>query len=250
MHPTVPFLAVAITLLIPGRSTGTSFDAVNDFSSTNPSGTWAYGSGNTGTSFTPLSVFSSACPVPTAVSGVSCWQAAVTVDSVPVVGKNVSGHTINFGPRTNIVLPTGVLLVHPGISSDTIVQWTSPATGTYSISGVFEILDNSPTGITSEVFENSTQLYSKTLTGPPAVVPDTVGGRASFSLRETVAAGSVLSFAVNNDGNFLDDSTGFDATITSTTSTPEPFTILFVGIGLLAVYALTRWKRHAAEQAQ
>jgi hypothetical protein len=90
----------------------------------------------TGTSFTPLTAFSSPCNYLVPVPGFSCWQAAVTVDAVPAVGKNISGHTLNFGVGSTIVLPTNALLVHPGESSDTIVRWTAPTAGTYSILGV------------------------------------------------------------------------------------------------------------------
>ena len=79
----------------------------------------------------------------------------------------------NMGAAYNwstVVVPTGVLWVHPGKFWDSLVQWTAPTAGTYSYSGKFELLDIHPTGIIGEVFGgeigNAKKLYSGTLTGP------------------------------------------------------------------------------------
>ncbi len=128
------------------------------------------------------------------------------------------------------MLPPDTLNVHPYAGYDTIVRWTVPATGTYSIAGFFDILDLYPTGIIGLVYENSTQLYSRELLGPPAQFPDKVGGREDFSFQAlNLTAGDVISFAVNQDGDYDYDTTGFNATITAV---PDPGTLLLLGSGL------------------
>lgn len=155
-----------------------------------------------------------------------------------MIALNETASPINF---STVTLPAGVLLVHPGPSTDSIVNWTAPTTGTYSITGYFELLDVAPTGIIGEVFSGSTQLYRATLTGPPASHnPEAVGGMESFSLTETLSAGDALSFGVNNDGNYLNDSTGFDVRIGSLNPVPEPSSIVLLAMGILAVISLTR----------
>ena len=218
-------LLSVLGLLIANIASASTFDAVADFGSSNPSGAWSYGTGVIGTSFTPLTVFTSSNCF--GASGFSCWQTTTPIDGVPVVGHNGSGATVDF---STVVFPTGALLVHPGPSTDTIVTWTAPAAGTYNISGFFELLDVAPTGVVTAIYDNSTQAFTATLTNPPAAFPSTVGGRQSFSLVETVTSGTTISFGVNNDGNFFDDSTGFDAAISSVNSSaaPEPTSLVLV----------------------
>lgn len=196
-------------VLFMGSIHAQTFDATSSFSSANPNGAWAYGTGTLGTSFTRMTVYTNGnCSLS---AGISCWQPSTVVNTVPAIARNESASILNFA---TIVLPTNLLLLHPGPSTDTIVQWTAPQAGTYSIAGFFELLDTAPTGIVGAVFVNSNKVYTGTLTAPAAVHPNTIGARESFSLVQTLAAGAVLSFGVNNDGNYLDDSTGFDATIT------------------------------------
>jgi len=92
------------------------------------------------------------------------------------------------------------------------------------INGFFELLDTAPTGVVVEVFVNSNNIYGVILTQPGSTFPNTPGGRATFSLVQTISAGTVVSFGVNNDGNFLSDGTGFDATITLAGSTMPAIT--------------------------
>jgi hypothetical protein len=156
---------------------------------------------------------------------------------------------------TTVVVPTGVLWVHPGKRWDTLVQWTAPTAGTYSYSGEFELLDIHPTGVIGEVFggqigEDATELYSGTLTGPGAKESTMTPGKSeTFSGTVSLLAGETLTFAVNNDGNFGADSTGLRATITSsglraavTSSIPEPSTwaMMLLGFAGLSFAACRR----------
>ena len=118
-------------------------------------------------------------------------------------------------------------------------DWTAPTAGTYDIAGFFELLDIAPTGVVTSIYDGANQLFTATLTGPGAAQPSTPGERQSFSLIETVTAGTIIAFGVNNDNNFLNDSTGFEATITpagSPTSTPEPASLFLLSAGVVGLW--------------
>jgi hypothetical protein len=201
-------LAIATTACV-----AQTWDATKDFGPLNPNGAWSCGYGITGLSFTLDPFYDPDCAP---VSGVVCWTADTESD-IPVVGFNTTGGWLNW---LTIVDPPDVLAVQPGPNEglqDTIVQWTAPVAGTYTISGFFEILDTSPTGIMGFVFDDHTLLYRRELLGPPAQHPDQVGGREDFYFAKLfLNAGDVLSFGVNSDGDNRYDSTGFNATITRT----------------------------------
>jgi YVTN family beta-propeller protein len=204
------FIPILIMLLgiVTTASVAQTWDATKDFGPSNPNGVWSYGYGITGTSFTLDPLYNPDC---FGVSGLVCW---ILNEDVPDVGFNTTGDWINW--RT-VVFPPDVLHVHPGPNDgqDSIVQWTAPVAGYYKISGFFEILDTNPTGVIGLVFRNGTLLYRGELLGPPAQHPDQVGGREDFSFSKLfLNAGDVISFAVNKDGDYRFDSTGFNATIT------------------------------------
>jgi len=217
-----------LVLTIGGYATDT-WDATRDFGASNPNGAWSYGYGTTGVSFTPYSLYSPNCE-----GGIVCWYAGFYGD-VPRVGFNTTGQFIDW---QTVVFPPDSLSVHPYAGDDTIVRWTAPADGTYSIAGFFDILDVSPTGIIGLVYENGTQLYSGELLGPPAQFPDKVGGREDFSFSAlNLRAGDVISFGVNEDNEFYYDTTGFNATITVV---PEPASLLLLASGLATAAGLLR----------
>jgi hypothetical protein len=215
--------AVAVVALLglhPAMAGATVWNAVSDFStSSNPNGAWAYGHGSAGWTFLAFpdsSTFSSGptdlwerCP--------GCAPPNAGGGAIPIVGKNVGGTAFNW--RT-VVVPTGVLWVHPGKRTDVLVQWTAPAAGTYSYSGKFEILDIAPTGVVGRVFGgqihgDATLLYSGLLKGPGANQSTmTPGESETFSGTVSLLAGETLTFSVGNDGDYNNDSTGLTATIT------------------------------------
>jgi hypothetical protein len=139
--------------------------------------------------------------------------------------------------------------VHPGPSQDVLVQFTAPKSGRYAYSGGFELLDNNPSGVIGEVYDNGKQLYSGTLTGPGANLTSLTPGQSeSFAGKVYLAAGDHLTFAVNNDGIFYNDSTGLTANVSSV---PEPATwgLMLLGFGGLGFAGYRRNTRGASLSA-
>jgi hypothetical protein len=233
-------LAAALSTAAPASAA--TYDAVGDFSiASNPNGVWAYGTGVAGTSFTAMTVNGTSL---LGSNSFDYWQGDNPVDFVPLVGKNVGADPFIF---STVLVPTGVLEVHPGQGTDTIVQFIAPTAGKYTLSTNFELLDDSPTGVIAEVYDNGTQLFSDTLTGPGAnESTETPGQSTAFSDTLSLKAGDTLSFAVNNDGNFLDDSTGLTATISSAVPEPASWALMLVGFGGLGVAMRARRTKRAA----
>ena len=203
--------------------TAQTWDARENFAPLNPNGVWSYGSGVTGASFTPYATYMPDCGSPWGgVQGFVCWSSELYYND-PLAGANKSGQWLYccYG----VVLPPDALIVHPAPDwspADSIVRWTAPAGGTYSVYGYFEILDAvSPTGIVGLVYRNDTPLFRGELLGPPAQPPNRVGGREDFVFPQLVLnAGDVISFGVNADGTFYYDSTGFNVVISAPPTAP------------------------------
>ncbi len=193
-----------------------TWDATKDYGAINPNGAWSYGYGVTGTSFTIYPYYNPNCGDYGGGQGFVCWTAEI-IGHTPQVGFNTTGDWLDT--TTNGVFPPDALIIHPGPdwegTLDSMVRWTAPVAGSYTISGFFEICDTNPTGIIGLVFRNGTLLYRGELLGPPAQRPDKVGGREDFHIAKLVLnAGDIISFAVNSDGTYSDGSTGFNAMIT------------------------------------
>ena len=194
----------------------------------------------TGTSFTPYTNFNPA------TKGRLGMLAEATRSLYPAVvaSTDLSGSTINF---STVVLPTDVLLVHPGPDTDSIVRFTVPVTGVYDISGFYELLDTSPTGVNAIIAANGTVVASFLLTGPGATHPGTPGESQSFGETNVfLPAGTVIDYGVNNDGNFLDDSTGLGLTFTTV---PEPGAWAMLLIGFVGLGATLRAARRKPSMA-
>ncbi len=231
-------VASAVALAAPAGAA--TYDAVADFSTVSSTGIFSYGDGITGTSFTPYPSYSSPCQGQ--VAGLGCWQTTTPVALVPLVGKNLTGSTLDFA---TVVLPTNVLLVHPGPSTDSIVRFTAPVSTFYNISGFFELLDTNPTGVNVIIAVPGTVLFSQLLTGPGATNPSTPGQFVPFGANHVfLPAGTTIDYGVNNAGNFFNDSVGLSLTFTAT---PEPATWSMMLIGFGGLGAVMRRRRsHAA----
>jgi PEP-CTERM motif-containing protein len=244
---------VAATFVANAVSTAhaTTWNAVTDFStSTNPNGAWSYGEGNAGTSFTAFTQAFTNSGGPLTISGgsVQYWESSSSNFGVPLIGEN-------FGPGvgtccSTVLIPTGVLWIHPGQSDDAILRWTAPVAGIYSFSGTLALLDTSPTGVLAEGFKNGTLLGSTTLTSPAAVLsPPSFGPSVPFSGVVSLVAGDILTFAINNNGNFSDDSTALTLEISSSTPLPATLPLFASGLGVIGLLARRRKRMNSAAVA-
>jgi len=226
-------IGLTLTLGMASAARGDTFDAFADFSATqNPNGVWSYGqTPSLGGSFSPLKAGS--CP-PGPLTG---WNNSGMPDSSgspPFIFKGIGG----CGTGTP---PSGQLDLHPGsIGQYADVRWTSPSAGSLAVTATFQGIDPTAGGTDVHVLKNGVLLFSAQITG--------FGVPTSFTYPGgTVVAGSTLDFVVGvgSDGNFLFDSTGFNAHISfqPLAGVPEPGSLVLVGSCLVGLAGLT-WRRH------
>jgi hypothetical protein len=126
-------------------------------------------------------------------------------ESCPYVAHNMSGKAAKV--HRVFRLPPDMLSLHPGRNGEfTVVRWTAPWTGEYSIEARFEALDFA----TTDVYI----LHNASVIGEEII--DNEGASHDFSLcRMAVRAGDHIDFAVGygQNRNYYGDSTGLRARI-------------------------------------
>ncbi|MBC7506370.1 MAG: PEPxxWA-CTERM sorting domain-containing protein [Sandarakinorhabdus sp.] len=235
-----------------GTITGTSgtaqYDAFRAFGSGNPSAAvWTYGTGAGATQF-------SAFPV-----GYGNCFGSATFQCQTNVGPNVYvavGRTTALADQTifgTATLPTDALFLHPdnGLgATDAVVRFTTPVNGKYTVAGLFERLSDAAhpfgNGVNVEVYNGGTLLFSSSTLAAPNPLSGYPTDQVSFNSIGllTLNSGDVLSFVVNNNGEYSYDSTGLKAVVTYV---PEPATwmTMIVGFGLIGAAARRRVARTA-----
>jgi hypothetical protein len=185
-----------------------TFDAVSDFSATsNPNSPWSYGwESSLGGAFTLDAVEDSGT-----VSGIDAWQGPENCGAnqlFPIVGFNHTGSTLNY--NSGVSQPADMLQLHPSCTGKfSVVRFTAPATGSFSVTGLFKGIDTRNTTTDVHVLQNSTtSLFSGNIIG--------FGNQSPFNFTVFMAAGETLDFAVGfgSNGSFNYDSTGLAVTIT------------------------------------
>ena len=154
--------------------------------------------------------------------------------TLPTVLQNISGGNLPT-ERTITNWPNTLLLLHPGpTGNNSVVQFIAPSTGTYTISGEFIAMDSG---------ETTDSILSPT--GATLFTTDSSKTAASFYLSESLTKGQTIDFVVGlgPQGQFNNDSTGFNAVIT-----PEPgfYGILALGLAGLA-FAVIRQRSVSGE---
>ena len=224
-------LALA-TLAVPRAHGGSVYDAAKDFSSTsNPTGVWSYGSSSTLGSAFNLDVSSAT------VAGLNFWEgpiSGVPPLTYPQIFHNGTGSTITYA-GTIQMLP-GQLALHPGPQDQySVIQFTSPAAGTYHLASLFTGIDfRGPTTTDVHVLLDGSAIFNGSVNG--------FGSGPSFATTLTLKAGDTVDFAVGfgSNGNYLFDSTGITATLSSV---PEPSTMVLALVGVLTLAGYARFRR-------
>lgn len=220
---------IVLASLMPAVSQA-QWNLSNDFSGTNnPNGVWTFGSRTLGNLSAPgLSVYTT----PGSQFG---WDQSWYTGTLPYVSKNVTSTTQTFSTVTYAPAQVGL---HPGAAGEySIVRWTAPNTGLYSLASTFIGIDCCVTSTDVHVLVNGTSFFSGFVNG--------YGASQSYSNTFALTSGDNVELVVGygSNQNYLDDSTGLDLSINAVTATPEPATATLLATGLLAVGGLTRRRR-------
>ena len=212
---------VAFLVLAAPASAATVADFAADFSATsNPALGWSYGSTSAiGGPFTLLTAH-------TVYAGVvEAWNPAGT--SWPTIALNTGADPVAFGAGDAIVLAAGQGLLHPGPNGEFAdVRYTAAS----AFSGIFNVtfsgIDRAGTTTDVHVLRNGVSLASGLIGG--------FGQTLTYSGVLTLGAGEHLDFLVGRgaNGNYIDDSTGFTATLTSSAPEPATWALMIGGFGL------------------
>lgn len=233
-------VALGLGLIAARPAAAQTYDAAADFSVTsNANGVWSYGTealGSLGTNFTLFTTQTDSTSNPVQGTPIKGWS--VPGGGLPYVIQNTSSSPQTI-PTTAITLAPGQMNMHPGPAGDySIIRFTAPTAGAYSLTSVFTGIDNGA-GTTTDVhvLDNGLSLFSGEVTGN--------GATQSFSLASlTLAAGDTLDFAVGygTDGSYGSDSTSPSITIkalgTGAAAAPEPGSIALAACGALPLLGM------------
>ena len=185
-----------------GDASATTYDLTTDFSYTqNPNGAWSYGWTQSRGSAFNLSPGSVEDHTYGDIRGWNPFNDSGFVDP---------GYAVTAWSNPNgVSVPAGTVNLHPGPNGENaVVRWTAPLAGTYLISGSFYGNDSTPTTTDVAILHGSAEVFT--------------GGIASFhvplyfSVVRQVNASDTIDFTVGfGNGNYVSDSTGISATITS-----------------------------------
>jgi hypothetical protein len=225
MRPSkILLLSAALVMGAVSSVRAQTYDAVSDFSGTNPSGAWSYlYSATVGSPRAPLTT-------PTTFNGqVVGLDDNSSIPTSVLVARNVGPGTTSY---VTIVQPTNLLEMDPE-SLASYTQFTAPATANYSISGLFQGIDTGEGPHEVQILQDyqaGSPLFAATLNG--------FGQQQPFSFTQQLTAGETLDFTVNFTGDYSNLSTGLAATISVV---PEPVSFGVMGVGVIGM--LLRRKR-------
>ncbi len=223
--------AVLLLVLTTPSLVVAGYDAAADFSATsNPTGVWSYGEEATlGGSLSLYTANASG-------AGIDYWNGSggVGLNSPPFVLHNGTNQAISIG---SIIVQAGQLAFHPGQQDQySIIRFTSPVAGTFSLVSSFTGIDIGGTTTDVHVLLDGSSLFGGSVNG--------YGGTTAFNSSITLHVGDIIDFAVGygSNGTYNNDSTALSAVLTPTT-VPEPASIFLLFVGLSAVcYRATHGK--------
>ncbi|MBS1858543.1 MAG: PEP-CTERM sorting domain-containing protein [Acidobacteria bacterium] len=223
------------TIVAASSALAGSWDVAADFNASNNPGAssvFSYGWGATPAAFAAMSVVTQNC---FAASPTECLNNGASFPGTSSMEWNGTAGTLTSG--TVNVFP-GFVTMDPQSSGGTILRFTAPTAGLYSMTGIFKGADSGQSATTGSVYHNGTSLQSVNvntfLTGPTI-------GFSNLSLN----AGDTIDFIVASNSGCCYLSTALGATITSQSGgsgVPEPGTLLLIPAALPLIL---RRRRHA-----
>lgn len=230
-------LAAAVAVIGTAPATAvTVFDAFTTFNGTQGAGNFTYGASDSAFVNGALFTSNSSC----FIAGSICLQAAPNFD-VPGVTKSAA---TSF-QYNSVNVPDDRLLVHPGPNandSNVFVQFTAPKAGSYRIEGMFNLLDNSPTGV--DVYFGMTSNLG--LVGFGGSSLNSQNTSYGFIGQRFLNQGDSVLAIVNRNGSYGSDSTGVNFTLTAGVPEPANWALLIAGFGLTGAAMRRRRTRVAA----
>ena len=256
-------LCALAALSISSAASATSYDLVGNFGAS----VFAYGAGSYSNGALTFDAFVNGYTNCFNVSGFDCTTSGPAGDTsgssnLPGIGATQGG--ANF---LTVNVPGNELWAHPAQGSgdtDAMIRFTAQQTGFYTLAGLFQRLDtmtsgsNDPgnNGVAVAIYKSgvdgiSTVFSSSALQGYGV----TQNSQAGYSDSVFLNAGDSLFWAINNNGNYYNDSTGITGTIglrgnDVVLSVPEPasWAMMVVGFGLagLGLRSTRRAKVHFA----
>lgn len=229
-HPKFQLILIIAALLSCAArpSLALTFDASDDFSSShNPNGIWSYGwSSSLGSS---LNLYTD----PVVNGELNGWiYPPITSLNSPFVWHNGTENLITSG---TVKIEANQIVFHPGPSGQySIVRWTAPEAGNYSLATTFAGADYiGQTTTDVHVLHNSTSIFNDLINGFGE------SSAKSFTSTLQLMAGDTIDFAVGfgSNGHFYYDSTRLAATLSTATS-PDPIPEPSSTLGLLALGVL------------
>ena len=211
-----PYLTVPSTCApTPPRNcatVGSPYNVVTEFSlGSNPNCEFSYGYTATSVVDSPFTLYNFAT-ADQPVTGIDRWHRdSPDPDLVPAVFHNRNGTTTTYG---TVQQPATQLNLHPGQGGErSVVRFTAPVAGRYTITGQFQGLDTGGTTtdvtIVSRPTNNapSTLLFANNING--------FGDVKTFFVTVNLAAGELVDFSVGYGTNLTygSDSTGLSASI-------------------------------------
>jgi len=177
-----------------------------------------------GLSLAQVSPLSLVSPLPFALAATTTYKASLDYSSTQGYRgwyyRDSQGRNMTWSSSKNLWQGAETYLVlwnsggHPGNAADAQRRWVAPSSGTIRITGKANDLDTGGGGgVTVSIRKGSTVLWQQAIANG-----NTTG--LSYDVTTSVTAGQAIDFVINRgaDGNNNSDSTGFDPTITYTTS--------------------------------
>ena len=208
-------LLVMGTAAIPASAQAQTYDAFTSFNGTQGAGNFFYGESAAGV-FTPFSRNSN-CAIPSTI----CLEPAAFNNAL------VAKSTIGAFQFSSIAFPGNALVAHPSAGmASVVIAFRAPTAGSYNFSANFFTADRSPSGVSLFRFDP----VQVTALGGISFASPSLSQSGAISL----LGGQTFGFAVNNGGNFHNDATGFNFTVTQA-GVPEPgiWAMMIMGFGLV-----------------